>query len=1076
MSTNRKFSQEELEDILKDAWLDLKVDEEKLFNPLKSIPAELEDDPHLYIMWLFSRPEYFSFFCKEILGIQLLPIQALIIREMWNRKFPMLVGARGLGKSFLLGLYSLLRMIFIPGRKIVICGSAFRQSKIISNYMESIWDNAPILRDFVGHTKENGPHHEPDMYRFNIGESTSIALPVGSGEKIRGQRANDLLIDEFASLSREIFETVMSGFLSVKSSPAENVQQMAEIHLAKQLGYDRFQDKDDFIKGNQLIISGTAFYEFNHFAEYWKRWKAIIKSKGNKNKLAQAFGDTEPSEELNWRDYSIIRIPYGLIPKGFLDDSMIARAKATIHSGVFQMEYGACVAPGTQIITDTGLKNIEDIKVGDKVLTHKSRFKPVTKRFSRIHNNKIIKYRTYGYNEDIFVTSQHAYYINNNWRNIADLDKYTELLNLKELNEKYSIDLVDYCENFIIKNEDYICPITSQRKYKQEFLDEILSQPTKEIAKKYNVTNNKVYQWRHYAKKLNKYCIDRVVELDYSFGLICGYYTSEGSIGANGRAVSFALDGHHDNNLTQFVDELCLAINNVFPTINIGKYYSKDNACNVYFNNRLLADMFAKIMPGRCYEKFVNSNILYSNEDFMKGFIIGFWNGDGHKNKKFACSNIASKDLMSQIRLVLSYFNIGSSFCVHEGKKTIINNKEYDCRKLYELKITGKDFKRFCSLFYNINIDGSDRLNLIYNNNKSNIMRFKSKDLVDYSGFVYNLEVEDDNSYSLLNATVHNCFSNDSNGFFKRTLIESCVTTSQNALPDFNPVLVGNPRLRYVYGVDPASEIDNFAIIVLEIHEDHRRIVHSWTTNKAEHREKLKAGLVEETDFYGYCARKIRSLMNVFPCERIVIDSQGGGIAISEALHDKDKLQEKEHLIWPIIDPEKPKDTDVEAGLHLIELANFSSADWTSQANHGLRKDFEDKVCIFPRFDPALLALAAIRDGIDGKLYDTLEDCVMEIEELKDELSTIIIEQTPSGRDRWTTPEVKLPGNKKGYLRKDRYSALVMANMGARIMARTITPTYHITEGNFVRDTKVNDGRDYIGPDWFIIKMQGIYD
>ena len=32
--------------------------------------------------------------------------------------------------------------------------------------------------------------------------------------------------------------------------------------------------------------------------------------------------------------------------------------------------------------------------------------------------------------------------------------------------------------------------------------------------------------------------------------------------------------------------------------------------------------------------------------------------------------------------------------------------------------------------------------------------------------------------------------------------------------------------------------------------------------------------------------------MKVFPCEEIALDAQGGGIAIMEALHDKDKIQE----------------------------------------------------------------------------------------------------------------------------------------------------------------------------------------
>ena len=327
-------------------------------------------------------------------------------------------------------------------------------------------------------------------------------------------------------------------------------------------------------------------------------------------------------------------------------------------------------------------------------------------------------------------------------------------------------------------------------------------------------------------------------------------------------------------------------------------------------------------------------------------------------------------------------------------------------------------------------------------------------------------------------------FSTDSNGFFKRSLIESCVISHDNeiTLPsgkiEFNAKLKGDSNCKYVYGIDPASEVDNFSIIVLEHYEDHRRIVYVWTTNRKEHREKLKAGLVNETDFYSYCARKIRELMRVFPCERIAMDSQGGGISIIEALHDLDKIEEGELPIWPIINPDKFNDTDCEAGLHIVELIHFSSAEWTSEANHGLRKDFEDKVCIFPYFDSLSLGLAEIDDENSRKLYDTLEDCLLEIEELKNELSTIIITQTLNGRDRWDTPEIKLPGNKKGRLRKDRYSALVMANMVSRQIARNPEKYFITAIGGFATGDKLSHDNEktYIGPAWLSEGLTGIYD
>ena len=327
------------------------------------------------------------------------------------------------------------------------------------------------------------------------------------------------------------------------------------------------------------------------------------------------------------------------------------------------------------------------------------------------------------------------------------------------------------------------------------------------------------------------------------------------------------------------------------------------------------------------------------------------------------------------------------------------------------------------------------------------------------------------------------CFTRDSQGFFKRTLIESCVTNDDGNVKDsngkdicFQAQLRGDKDKKYIFGVDPASEVDNFSIVVIEVNPDHRRIVHCWTTNREQHKEKVKSGYSTESDFYAYCARKIRDLMRIFPCVHIAMDAGGGGIAVMESLHDNDKIQDGELAIWPVIDEDKPKDTDDHRGLHILEMCQFSKYDWLAEANHGLRKDFEDKVLLFPMFDTISLGIANAEDGLKGRTYDTLEQCVMEIEDLKDELTMIQITQTATGRDKWDTPETVIGTGKKGKLRKDRYSSLLMANMAARTLAR-IPPVaeYNFYGGFATIDKNDMKGEDFSGPNWFTDNMKNLY-
>ena len=350
----------------------------------------------------------------------------------------------------------------------------------------------------------------------------------------------------------------------------------------------------------------------------------------------------------------------------------------------------------------------------------------------------------------------------------------------------------------------------------------------------------------------------------------------------------------------------------------------------------------------------------------------------------------------------------------------------------------------------------------------------------------------DDAQVARSKATVHNgiylmefsaVFCTDSSGFFKRSLIEACTGSEQKPikLPEgelyFDPSLKGEIGKQYIIGVDPASEVDNFSIVVLEVNSTHRRIAHVWTTTRKEYRERLKRGLTEEGDFYAYCARRIRDLMGAFPTVHIAMDAQGGGIAVSEALHDPARLKPGELPIWPTIDEEKEQPTDDEQGLHILELCQFAKYDWLAEANHGLRKDFEDKVLLFPRFDPVTIGLSIEQDKALNRTYDTLEDCVMEIESLKGELCLIEIRQTPTGRDQWNTPEVKTGVGKKDRLRKDRYSALLMANMAARQTRNArIQDSYEIY-GGFAEVPASSKKSDviFLGPNWYTEKMNGVY-
>lgn len=325
-------------------YLELDSIPENVYNPI--IDLGLRNDPVEDTVQTFMNPDYLHFTARMLLNVELVPYQLAILDTLWNKRLPIVIGTRGGAKSFILGVYCLLRMILHPGCKIVIVGAGLRQSRQVFDYMMNIWNDSSILRDIAGKGKNAGPKHTVDRYEFGVADSICTAIPLGDGTKVRGLRANYIIADEFASIPPEIFNVVVQGFAVVASSPVQKIKQAARIKKMKKIGVWS-EELELAMKssgdGNQIVYSGTAFYEFNHFAKYWKIWHGIIASKGSVELVKDIFGENEvASKGFNWTDYAIIRLPYNYVPEGLLEPGILAQAKATLSNSQFLMEYAAC--------------------------------------------------------------------------------------------------------------------------------------------------------------------------------------------------------------------------------------------------------------------------------------------------------------------------------------------------------------------------------------------------------------------------------------------------------------------------------------------------------------------------------------------------------------------------------------------------------------------------------------------------------------------------------------------------------------------------------------------------------------
>lgn len=290
--------------------------------------------------------------------LRLLPFQCVLLQGLWNYKFPMIISPRGSSKTFLFGLYALVRAILCRGSQIIIVGASFRQSKMVFNYISKLYYQSPIIQEAL--KPFGGPKLGSDTAYIDVGRLSTIkAIPIGDGETIRGIRSTNTLVDEFSSVPEEIFETVISPFASVHQDPEEQVRVKSFCNRLKKIGIpnhiiDHILTNQGF--GNQIAVGGTASYQFNHFYKQFVLYKTIIESGGDVNRVKQAIEARTMSEEgrktnltqdelinlsKNWKNYFIFKLPYQGMPDGFLDRQIVESNKAKFSRTRFSMEYEA---------------------------------------------------------------------------------------------------------------------------------------------------------------------------------------------------------------------------------------------------------------------------------------------------------------------------------------------------------------------------------------------------------------------------------------------------------------------------------------------------------------------------------------------------------------------------------------------------------------------------------------------------------------------------------------------------------------------------------------------------------------
>ena len=286
-------------------------------------------------------------FTTELLsGIKLALYQEITLKAFFNRNFSMCVWGRGCGKSFIAAVYCFLQCIFEPRTKILIAGPTFRTARFIFNNLEKIVESKEaqmLAHAFGAKSKRN------DQFEWKINGGTITAIPL-SGEKIRGFRANILVLDEFLLLPEDTIRNVLMPFLVAPQDMAERIKirEMEDDLIEK--GDMKEEERIVFGNDSKMIALSSASYSFENLYRTYKDWMNNIYS-----------------DDIMQSSYFISQMGFNSIPPEMIDSTVIEEARSGGSSNSsFLREYAAQFTDGSDSYFSAKKMHLCTIPDGEK--------------------------------------------------------------------------------------------------------------------------------------------------------------------------------------------------------------------------------------------------------------------------------------------------------------------------------------------------------------------------------------------------------------------------------------------------------------------------------------------------------------------------------------------------------------------------------------------------------------------------------------------------------------------------------------------------------------------------------------
>ena len=444
----------------------------------------------------------------------------------------------------------------------------------------------------------------------------------------------------------------------------------------------------------------------------------------------------------------------------------MASTPTLFNSGTIHSQMSSCFVAGTQVTTSNGIKAIEDVSIGDLVITHLGNTKPVT----QLHKNllgdrKLFDLKCYG-TPAFTVTENHRL-----WSISAEQQKWRS--------ESPSWNRVDY-----LRTGDWIAIPKKSGGVETETIDlaqfvSMFPNDGNNVTYEYTVDDTKIHIVSHWTRAdhlngnpegiaMNKenISINRFLTIDDDFAQFLGIWYGDGHImtrrNTSGTQVhsGIGITAHSESvDLLNFCKDVMLKATGIIAS----EHKMKNQNCSqIQFSSTFLGNVFNHLFGRHFDGKKMYTNAYNWNEGLFKSFLSGLISSDGCVSKEGSISiSMANVPLVKSIYMLGRNCGIPITYTLSTKKATYQQQARINIPPMSD--ILDRVMKNYVDGRIVSRISKSTLSTSFKEINGVGFVRLNGKTVSEMNPeYVYTLGVEDDHSYPVEGVMVENCYLLDS--------------------------------------------------------------------------------------------------------------------------------------------------------------------------------------------------------------------------------------------------------------------------------------------------------------------------